>query len=83
MLKKKSKGSKSKVTLNCICYASNLDMIVFGTVLGKLGILDSSTMSFIGMFDSHTTEVIALNYNKSEFQLISISSVGDISIWDA
>ena len=58
MMKKKSNKSSSKVTINCLCYAANLDMIVFGTVLGKLGILDSSTMSFIGMFDSHPTEIV-------------------------
>ena len=58
-------------------------MIIFGTVLGKLGVLDSSTMSFIGMFDSSSTEVAQLFYNKREFQLISISNTGDVNVWDA
>ena len=83
MLKKKSSKGGSKVTINCLAFADNLDMIIFGTVLGKIGVLDSSTMSFIGIFDAHTTEIANLYYNKKEYQLISVSNIGDISLWDA
>ena len=67
MINKKSNHEENKVTINCMAFASNLDMIIFGTQTGDIGVLDSSTMSFIGMFDAHTSEIMKLFYNKKEF----------------
>ena len=51
---------------------------------GKVGVLDSTTMSFIGMFDAHgNQEVIAIYFYKKERQMITVSKEGDCALWDA
>ena len=51
---------------------------------GKIGVLDATTMSFIGMFDAHgNLEVSAIYFYKKEKQMISISQEGDCALWDA
>ncbi len=59
-------------------------MIAFGGVHGQIGILDSTTKEFIGMYDAHgASEVSAIYFYKKERQMISISLEGDCAIWDA
>ena len=82
---KKNKKEKTQVqTINCIDYSEDLYLIAFGGVHGKIGVLDSTTMSFIGMFDAHANvEVSAIYFYKKERQMISVSLEGDCALWDA
>ena len=59
-------------------------LIAFGGVHGQIGVLDATTMSFIGMFDAHSNvEVSAIYFYKKELQMISISLEGECCLWDA
>ena len=68
MALKQNKKEKSQVqTINCIDYSEDLYLIAFGGVHGQIGVLDSTTMSFIGMFDAHANvEVSAIYFYKKE-----------------
>ena len=66
-LKTSHKEKAQVATINCIDYSSELYLIAFGGVYGKIGVLDSTTMSFIGMYDAHgTTEVSAIYFYEKE-----------------
>lgn len=45
---KQKKRKPGSVTINCLDYSTELDIIAFGTVHGQICVLDSSTMSFVG-----------------------------------
>ena len=38
-------------------YSPELDMIAFGGVHGKVGLIDCSTMSFVALLEAHSAEV--------------------------
>ena len=83
-LKKNSKEKTQVQTINCIDYSAELYLIAFGGVHGQIGVLDSTTMSFIGMFDAHgNSEVSKIYFYKKERQMISVSLEGDCALWDA
>ena len=58
-------------------------MIAFGGMYGKVGFLDCSTMSFVSMLDAHQTEIAAIYFHDKEYQMITITIEGEISLWDA
>ena len=84
-MKKNKKKEKTLVqTINCIDYSEDLYLIAFGGVRGQIGVLDSTTMSFIGMYDTPSNvEVSAIYFYHKEKQMISVSIEGDCSLWDA
>ena len=83
-LQHNSKEKNQVATINCIDYSADLYLIAFGGVHGQIGVLDSTTMSFIGMYDAHAnSEVSAIYFYKRELQMISISLEGECALWDA
>ena len=50
-----------------MAYSPENDMIAFGGVYGKVGLLDCSTMSFVRMLDAHTTEIAAVYFHDKEY----------------
>jgi hypothetical protein len=81
--KQDKKDKKSFVTIDCLDYSSALDLIAFGGVSGGVGVLDSTTLSFKGMYPAHLANVTALYFNDPELQMISMSQEGEIALWDA
>jgi len=64
-------------------YSSRLNLIAFGGVSGEIGVLDSTTFFFKGMYKAHPTEVAAIYFYDSECQMITIAKTGEVHIWDA
>lgn len=65
-------------------FSADLYLIAFGGVHGKIGVLDSTTMKFIGLFEAHgNLEVSAIYFYNKEKQMITISQEGDCALWDA
>ena len=58
-------------------------MIAFGGIQGKVGILDSITMQYKGLYDAHSSEVKSLSFNDSQSQMITISIEGEVALWNA
>lgn len=56
---------KCVATIDCLDYSEALDLIAFGGIQGKIGILDSNTLLFKGMYDAHLTEIIGLYFYDS------------------
>ncbi len=54
-------------TIDCLDYSSELDLIAFGGNSGKIGVIDSVTLCFKGLYDAHTSEVVAVNFYDAEF----------------
>ena len=61
------KKSKYQVTIDCLDYSSELDLIAFGGIQGKVGVLDSQTLSFKGLFDAHLCEVTGLYFHDAQY----------------
>ena len=78
--KKRKPGS---VTINCLDYSTELDIIAFGTVHAQICVLDSSTMSFVGQYEAHSNEVQQIYFYEKELQLLTMSNDGEICLWDA
>ena len=66
-----------------MAYSPENDMIAFGGVYGKVGLLDCSTMSFVRMLDAHSTEIAAVYFHDKEYQMITMTIEGEVSLWDA
>ena len=66
-----------------MAYSPEFDMIAFGGVYGKVGLLDCSTMSFVRMLDAHQTEIAAIYFHDKEYQMITMTIDDEISLWDA
>ena len=47
-------------------YSNKNDLIAFGGVQGKIGILDKETMKFLGSYDAHRDQVKAIYFNDPE-----------------
>jgi hypothetical protein len=60
-----SKATKCLATIDCLDYSSKLDLIAFGGIQGKIGILDSTTLQFKGMYDAHLCEITGLYFYDS------------------
>jgi WD40 repeat protein len=58
-------------------------LIAFGGIQGKVGILDSITMQYKGLYDAHSCEVKSLSFNDSQSQMITISIEGEVALWNA
>lgn len=50
-------------TIDCLDYSEELDLIAFGGISGKIGVLDSCTLSFKGLYEAHDCEVMSLNFH--------------------
>jgi hypothetical protein len=50
------------VTIDCLDYSEQLDLIAFGGIQGKVGVLDSTTLSFKGMHPAHLCEITSLYF---------------------
>lgn len=48
---------KCVVTIDCLDYSRELDLIAFGGIQGKIGILDSVTLSFKGIYEAFQCEI--------------------------
>ena len=79
--KRERKGSVC--TIDCLDYSAALDLIAFGGVNGRVGVLESTTLSFKGLHTAHTTDVSALYFHDAELQMVSMSIEGEIALWDA
>ena len=71
------------MTINCLDYSTELDLIAFGTVHGQVCVLDSSTMSFVGQYDAHLTEVQQMYFYEKELQMLTMAVDGEVCLWDA
>lgn len=80
---KKEKKTGTNATVDCLDYSKALDLIAFGGVSGSIGVLDSTTLSFKGLYPAHAGDVSALYFHDSELQMISMSVEGEIALWDA
>jgi len=60
-----------------------LDLIAFGGIQGKIGVLDSNTLSFKGLYDAHSCEITGIYFYDSQCQLLSMGINGDVTLWDA
>jgi hypothetical protein len=60
--KETEKKEKYVVTIDSLDYSSRLDLIAFGGVSGEIGVLDSTTFCFKGMYKAHSTEVAAIYF---------------------
>ena len=49
---KKSNG-QGGTTVECLNYSEELNLIAFGGVQGKIGVLDATTVTFKGLYDAH------------------------------
>jgi WD40 repeat protein len=49
---KKSSGGGG-TTVECLNYSPELNLIAFGGVQGKVGVLDATTVTFKGLYDAH------------------------------
>ncbi len=56
------KPVKCVVTIDCLDYSEKLDLIAFGGIQGKVGVLDSTTLSFKGLHDAHLCEITSLYF---------------------
>ena len=56
------KPAKCMVTIDCLDYSEQLDLIAFGGIQGKVGVLDSTTLSFKGMHHAHLCEITSLYF---------------------
>lgn len=65
--KEEQKGNTCVTTIECLDYSSALDLIAFGGVQGKIGVLDSTTLSFKGMYEAHSSQVIGVYFQDSSF----------------
>lgn len=59
--------SRVTTTVDCMDYSPALDLIAFGGVSGKVGLLDSTTLCFYGLYDAHNGEVSALYFHDAEY----------------
>jgi hypothetical protein len=50
------------MTIDCLDYSAALDLIAFGGVQGKIGVLDSATLTFKGMYEAHTCEITGIYF---------------------
>lgn len=58
-LQNNTKEKSQVATINCVDYSADLYLIAFGGVHGQIGVLDSTTMSFIGMYDAHPNSEVS------------------------
>lgn len=47
-------------------YCASLDLIAFGGIQGKIGVLDSTTLSYKGLYDAHYSEVTGIYFHDAE-----------------
>ena len=80
---KKDEVKKCVVSVECLDYSAKLDLIAFGGVSGHVVVLDSQTLSFKGKYRAAVSDVNALFFNDPELQMITVSLMGDVSVWDA
>ena len=50
------------MTIDCLDYSAALDLIAFGGVQGKIGVLDSATLTFKGMYEAHSSQIIGVYF---------------------
>jgi WD40 repeat protein len=81
--RRRDKAKKSGATIDCLDYSEALDLIAFGGIQGKIGVLDSNTLIFKGLYEAHHCEVAAVYFYDKEKQLISLALDGVLSLWDA
>ena len=91
---KKSSGGGG-TTVECLNYSPELNLIAFGGVQGRVGVLDATTVTFKGLYDAHNPpsagrkgegqghEVQALYFHDKEKILISVARDSEIIMWDA
>jgi WD40 repeat protein len=61
-----------------------MDLIAFGGISGKIGLLDSCTLKFKGLYTGYqNSEVTSIAFYGSECLLITQSKQGEIKLWDA
>jgi hypothetical protein len=49
----KKSGGGGGTTVECLNYSPELNLIAFGGVQGKVGVLDATTVTFKGLYDAH------------------------------
>ena len=72
-----------------MCYSEALDIIAFAGVSGKIYVMDQETKMKKTFRDknlyvqAHQNEIVMLKFYDQQHQLISISNIGDVGLWDA
>lgn len=65
-------------------HSAALDLIAFGGVQGLVGTVDSTTLSFKGLYEGHPNQEMAgLYFYDPQLQMLTVTTDGDVSIWDA
>lgn len=80
---KDKKATPNVVTIDCLDYSAALDLIAFGGIHGQVGVLDSNTLSFKGIYDAHQNEVFSLSFYDVQMIMITMSNDGEVALWDA
>lgn len=63
----KSNRKPVMTTINCLDYSKELNLIAFGGNTGKIGVLDSCTLSFKGLYNAYEKlEVASVHFNDAE-----------------
>jgi len=71
------------VTIDCLDYSAALDLIAFGGIHGQVGVLDSNTLSFKGIYEAHQNEVFSLSFYDLQNIMVTMSIEGEVALWDA
>ena len=64
-------------------YSEALNLIGFGGVAGKIGILDSTTVTFKGLFEAHAVDVESIYFHDKELLMITVAKDSEMLLWDA
>ena len=64
-------------------FSPELDLLAFGGVQGRVGIVQTVTKDFSGIFQAHNHEVADIQFYDEQRQLLTISVKGVVCIWDA
>lgn len=66
-----------------IDYSEALDLIAFGGVSGTIHLMEQPTKQYKGSIPAHLTEIKMLKFYDYKRQLISVTSTGEIGLWDS
>ena len=80
---KDNKKMSNVVTIDCLDYSAALDLIAFGGIHGQVGVLDSNTLSFKGIYEAHQNEVFSLSFYDVQNIMLTMSIEGEVALWDA
>jgi hypothetical protein len=79
----KKPNSTGGTTVECLNYSEALNLIGFGGVAGKIGILDSTTVTFKGLFEAHAVDVESIYFHDKELLMITVAKDSEMLLWDA